>query len=228
MNHLQRDTNHAKSVTRIARLLRVFMYILAAIGIIMVVKRTLSMEGIIPNFTPAGVTPFDSGFGEHPVMTFLHILPGALFMILGPMQFTPGVRARHERGKHWTGRVFLVVAFIVGVSAIGMPFVMLPIGGVNEAAASILFAIIFLVSLGKAWWYGRKHHVALYREWLIRAFAIGLAISTIRPIIGIFFGVSGLPPQVFFGTAFWIGFTLHLMLAEVWINYTRQIGQAGH
>jgi predicted membrane protein DUF2306 len=216
--------NHAKKVTRIARLLRVFMYILAAIGIIMVVRRALVLEGIIPNFTPAGAAPFDSGFGEHPVITFLHILPGALFMILGPMQFTPGIRARYARGKRWTGRVFLVVALIVGVSAIAMPFVMLPIGGMNEAAASILFAIIFLVSISKAGWYSRRGNVALYREWMIRAFAIGLAISTIRPIIGLFFGFSGLPPQAFFGTAFWIGFSVQLLLAEVWINYTKNTG----
>lgn len=223
MNHAK-DMNHAKRVTSVARLLRVFMYILAAIGIIMVVRRTFTMEGLIPNFTPAGAAPFDSGFGQHPVMTFLHILPGALFMILGPMQFIPGIRARYARGKRWTSRVFLVVAFIVGLSAICMPFVMLPIGGINEAAASIFFAILFLVSLSKAWWHIRKQNMALYREWMIRAFAIGLAISTIRPIIGLFFGFSGLPPQVFFGTAFWIGFSLHLVLAEVWINYTRQAG----
>jgi hypothetical protein len=58
---------------------------------------------------------------------------------------------------------------------------------------------------------------------MIHAFAVGLAIATIRPIIGTFFATSPfthLTPQQFFGTAFWIGFTLHLMAAEVWINYT--------
>jgi len=28
-------------------------------------------------------------------------------------------------------------------------------------------------------------------------------------------------PREFFGTAFWIGFTLQAMAAEIWINYTR-------
>src|SRR5438094_742807 len=45
------------------------------------------------------------------------------------------------------------------------------------------------------------------REWMIRAFAIGLAVATIRPIIGIFFATrvfSGLTPAEFFGTGFWI------------------------
>jgi len=33
-------------------------------------------------------------------------------------------------------------------------------------------------------------------------------------------------PHEFFGTAFWIGFTLHLIAAEAWINYTRPAMQA--
>jgi hypothetical protein len=28
-------------------------------------------------------------------------------------------------------------------------------------------------------------------------------------------------PHEFFGTAFWIGFTVQMMAAEIWINYTR-------
>ena len=50
-------------------------------------------------------------------------------------------------------------------------------------------------------------------------------IATIRPIVGIFFATRRLSPHEFFGIAFWIGFTLHLILAEVWINYTRGVRQ---
>jgi hypothetical protein len=32
---------------------------------------------------------------------------------------------------------------------------------------------------------------------------------------------TGLTPYEFFGTAFWIGFVLHLISAEVWIQWTR-------
>jgi hypothetical protein len=51
-----------------------------------------------------------------------------------------------------------------------------------------------------------------------------LAVATMRPIVGVFFATSRLTrltPQEFFGTAFWLGFTLHLIAAEVWIHYTR-------
>jgi hypothetical protein len=56
---------------------------------------------------------------------------------------------------------------------------------------------------------------------MLRMFAIGLAISTVRPIMGLSFALFRLQPQDFLGTAFWIGFSLHVIAAEVWINYTR-------
>jgi hypothetical protein len=61
---------------------------------------------------------------------------------------------------------------------------------------------------------------------MIRAFSVGLAVATIRPIVGIFFATSRfthLTPREFFGTAFWIGFTLHLIAAEAWIRTTQQL-----
>ena len=51
------------------------------------------------------------------------------------------------------------------------------------------------------------------------------AVATIRPIVGVFFATSRLThltPRDFFGTAFWLGFTMQLMVAEIWINYTRK------
>jgi len=55
-------------------------------------------------------------------------------------------------------------------------------------------------------------------------------VATIRPIVAIFFATSrfsGLTPYEFFGTAFWIGFVLHLVAAEVWIQRTRPLGETG-
>lgn len=95
------------------------------------------------------------------------------------------------------------------------------IGGVNETAATSLFAILFLVALGKGFYHVRRREIALHREWMIRMFAIGLAIATVRPIVGMFFAFSNLSPHDFFGIAFWLGFSIQFLVAEVWINCTR-------
>ncbi|NSL85964.1 DUF2306 domain-containing protein [Chitinophaga sp. Mgbs1] len=214
--------NRDKKIRRMARLLRVLSFLLAAIGLVMVIRRVLVVSGSLASFNPSGGKPFDHGFTENPLLTFIHILPGAIFMLLGPLQFIPRLRSRFPAFHRTSGRIFIISAYITGISAVMMPFVMLPIGGINEAAASILFGCWFLLALSMAWYHILHQHTGLHREWMIRAFATGLAVSTVRPIIALFFGFSGLPPQVFFGTAFWIGFTLHLIIAEGWINFSRR------
>lgn len=166
----------------------------------------------------------DAGFARHRLLTMVHIMPGLVFMLLGPLQFARRLRSRKPRLHRWTGRVFLVSGFLIGVTALVMSPQM-AIGGTNETAATMLFAGIFLLSLIKAYLSIRRGNVALHREWMIRAFAIGSAVATIRPIVGAFFAtrsITHLTPHDFFGTAFWLGFTLQLIAAEVWINYTRQ------
>jgi uncharacterized membrane protein len=207
--------------------------VLVLIGAAVVVRRTAHLVPILingyhppaaSNSISAQFAELDDVFARYPVLTLVHILPALVFMVLGPLQFSSTIRARSLRWHRWSGRVLFVCGMVIGVSALVMNFAMPAIGGVNQAAATTLFALFFLFALGKAFLHIRHREVALHREWMMRAFAIGLAVSTIRPIIGVFFAtsrLSGLTPYEFFGTGFWIGFVLHLIAAEAWIQWTR-------
>jgi len=206
---------------------------LALIGVAIGVRRTAQLVPIVAHgYRPPAVSSnprlaqlaaLDDLFARHPILTLVHIVPGMLFMILGPLQFSSRIRARHLRWHRLSGRVFVVCGLVIGISALVMSFGMPAIGGVNQAAATTLFGTFFLFALCKAFWHIRRREVALHREWMIRAFSIGLAVAAIRPIMGVFFATSpltGLTPREFFGIAFWIGFVLHLMAAEAWIHST--------
>jgi uncharacterized membrane protein len=219
---------------RLRRILWSVVIVLALIGVAVVLRRTTQLVPIlIDGYTPpaaastpvaAQFTALDDLFARYPLLTLVHILPGLLFMVLGPVQFSSTLRARYLHWHRWSGRVYLICGLVIGVSALLMSVAMPSIGGFNQAAATILFALFFLFALGKAYWHVMRRHIAQHREWMIRAFAIGLAVATIRPIIGLFFATSrfsGLTPYEFFGTAFWIGFVLHLIAAEIWIAWTR-------
>jgi uncharacterized membrane protein len=222
-----------ESGIRFRRLLWSAIVFLALIGTAVAVRRIVFLgpiltRGYSPPAIPRGsraaqFVALDEVFAQHPGLTMIHIVPGVLFMVLGPFQFSQTIRARHLQWHRWNGRIFVTCGFIIGTSALLMSFTMPSIGGVNQAAATILFGSFFLFALSKAFWHIRRRGVALHRQWMIRAFAIGLAVATIRPIVGIFFAISrfsNLTPAQFFGTAFWIGFVLHLIAAEAWIHAT--------
>ncbi|HZO88598.1 MAG TPA: DUF2306 domain-containing protein [Chthonomonadaceae bacterium] len=219
---------------RVRRALWSAVIFLALIGAAVAVRRTVNLVPILihgytppagaSNPTAAKFAALDDIFARYPVLTLVHILPGLLFVVLGPLQFSHTLRERHLQWHRWSGRIVLLCGMVIGVSALVMSFGMPAIGGVNQAAATTLFALFFLFALGNAFRHILRREIALHREWMIRAFSIGLAVATIRPIVGIFFATSrstGLTPYEFFGTAFWIGFVLHLIAAEAWINRTR-------
>jgi uncharacterized membrane protein len=208
----------------LVRILWAITLLLMLIGVAIVVRRTFALFAPSPpraNFPDAAA--MDAGFARHPFLTMLHITPGLLFILLAPLQFVRRLRSRKLKLHRWMGRVVLASGIIIGSSALVMSPQM-AIGGPNESAATMLFALVFLFSLIKGFLHIRRGRVALHREWMIRAFAVGFAVATIRPIVGMFFATSRLThltPHDFFGTAFWLGFTIQLMVAEIWINYTR-------
>ncbi|MGF7081153.1 DUF2306 domain-containing protein [Mucilaginibacter sp. UYCu711] len=191
--------------------------LLVLIAIVVASRRMLTLGGIIKPYVNPKFGAFDSGFVVYPFLTFLHIIPGVLFLVLTPFQFSKKLRGRNIQIHRVMGWIVASCAFIIGITALVMSFNM-AIGGVIETAATVTFALYFLFALFKAVYHIKQKQVSIHRKWMIRMFAIGLAIATVRPIIGLFFGFSNLGPHQFFGYAFWIGFTLHAIIAEIYIR----------
>lgn len=216
---MERNQTH-----RSTRWLWIIAFVLSLITIVIVVRRTLFLIPVLDGTYVPKPAPFpEEGFANNPILTLLHILPAIIFVLMGLLQFNRKVRTNRPTFHRWNGRALIILGMLIGVSGIVMGFKM-AISGVAETAATTLFGSFFLFALAKAYTLARRGMFDLHREWMIRAFAIGLAVSTTRPIVGIFFATSpltGLTPQDFFGAALWIGFTLHLIGAEVWINATR-------
>lgn len=204
------------------RLLWFALTFLIIIGVAAVTRRSLVL--LWPSrFGARGPNPaaaLDSGFARHAALTFVHILPGALFLVLAAFQFSRSFRQKHLKLHRWSGRVLVVCGLIIGVSALIMSFKM-NIGGPNETVATTLFGTVFLICLVKAYLYIRHKEVARHREWMIRAYGVGLGVATTRPIVGMFFAFRRLAPHEFFGIAFWLGFTITFLAAEGWVDYTR-------
>lgn len=212
----------------LVRFLWTAVIFLAFIGFAVATRRTtVLLHPGTPSASNNPAAALDAHFAGHRALTLAHVLPAMLFMVLGPLQFLRRLRSRYLQIHRWSGRVFLAASAVVGITGLTMAWGK-TIGGIDEKAAIALFGTFFLIALAKALWHALRQEFALHREWMIRGYAIGLAVATIRPIMGMFFTSALLhghtpDPKEFFGTAFWIGFTLQMMAAEVWINYTRPV-----
>lgn len=218
-----------KQSTRPERILWALTIFLVFIGVAIVARRLLFLNdlhkagGYVPGVTKSRSPVPDAGFAQHPLLTLIHIVPGLIFMLLAPLQFSKKIKHQYPRFRRITWYIVFACGLVIGSTALVMGFTM-AIGGITETLAVTVYGVLFLFSLLKA--FACLHtHPALHREWMIRALAIGLAVSTTRPIVAIFFATSrftGLTVQQYFGPAFWIAFTLHIIVAEIWIRGTRK------
>lgn len=174
----------------------------------------------LPNVIAGTVPPddsYDHRYAVHPILAYAHILPGVIYLMGAPFQLSRRFRARHLRLHRRMGRVVLTAGVVSGVFAIVFG-TLFAFGGWLEASATVVFGSYFVVALVAALVAIRTRDVARHRRWMIRAFAIGLAIATIRIWIGLFQGFGLLSFQDSFGPAFWLSFVLHALAAEAYLT----------
>jgi uncharacterized membrane protein len=159
---------------------------------------------------------------EHPRATFSHLIPGALLMLLVPLQFSSRLRTRYPAVHRWSGRVLLSFVAVAGASGIYLGLAK-PYGGALESSATTLFGALFLLAATRGFIAIRRRDVRRHREWMIRMFTLAAAISVIR-IIGMLgllvFGTEALDARGF-GIMLWVGWIVSIATAELWILRTR-------
>lgn len=200
--------------------LRIGFWICVLIGAAAVIRRIFALAAPAQNGPPQ-MAGLDDAFAAHAGLTLAHIIPAILFVLLAP--FAVFSRFAHLR---WPKRVLFPLGAAVGLTAYAMAAY--AVGGWVERSAIYLFDTLFLYSLIRAFADRQRSESALKRRWLLRSIAILLGIGTARPIMGVFFATSRLThlePSQFFGIAMWLGFSINLLVFEIWV---RSIDRRAH
>lgn len=177
---------------------------------------------ILDGTVPSGDS-FPVRYARHWGLAYAHIVPAAIYMGGAPFQISRTFRERHFTLHRRLGR-FLVLAGIAAVVFALVFGLAYPYGGALESSATVIFGALFVVELGVAFRAIKRGDVDCHRRWMIRAFAIGLAVGTIRIWLGLFF-LAGLISFTGdfgqgFGWAFWLSFPLHALAAEFYLAST--------
>ena len=151
---------------------------------------------------------------------------GGIYLVLAPLQFVRRIRTRHLAYHRRVGRLLVAIGLVVGATALFMGLV-IPFFGWGERVIIGLFGTVFLVALSIGFLHVRAGRVALHREWMMRAFAVGLSIATQRLIFFPALLIVDADPTDGQFTALWVAafvaaFVLNLFVAEARIRASRR------
>jgi hypothetical protein len=197
------------------RVLRVGFWICILIAVLVVVRRLIAL-GSPANASsgPPQLASLDAVFASHAGLTLAHILPALCFVLITPLVvFGSGSLARALE------KALFPLGMVVGLTAYAMSA--FAVGGWVERAAVMVFNSWFLWCLARAWGLAGRGEVLLKRRWLLRGIVTLLGIATTRPVMGVFFATSRLThwqPSQFFGFAFWIGFSINVLVFEIYVR----------
>ncbi len=169
----------------------------------------------------------NEGFEQYPNATLAHVAPGLLYLALAPLQFVKSIRSKYPALHRWSGRLLVVLSLVLGAAAVFIGLVF-PYSGLPEQIVIAGFGTFFLAAAIKGFLCARQKNFKAHREWMMRSFAIGLAIVTMRlifvPILIIIGNPSVEDAQFWSIVSFTLAFFMHWAIAEWWIRRTRDGG----
>lgn len=192
--------------------------VLASVVLLFAATRFITDLPLVASSTTPHPLSFEFRYVSYPWLAYGHIVPSIVFLLLAPIQLWRGFRNRHLKWHRRIGRVAILAGLLSGIFAVVFGF-FLSYGGALEAGAAVLFGIWFIAALSIAYRAIRRRDVRNHRRWMIRAYAVALAVGTVRLWIGLLTAVGILELRDAFGVAFWLSFAMHVVAAELWLRW---------
>ena len=154
----------------------------------------------------------DQRYADHPWLSALHLMPGAVFFLLGPLQFSSWLR----RGPwhRWAGRLFILTGTLSGIAVIWMVWVFPAVGGLMTQAVTMAIVGAMICFMSWGWRCARRRQIPQHRGAMMRAYALGLSVSTTRIFIDLAEVLAGLDFMSTFVPASAAGVAVNVLFTE--------------
>lgn len=144
---------------------------------------------------PLGALPEDSlRLSAVPVWHFMHVLGGATFGILGPIQFGRVLMRKYGLLHRVMGRVFVAAGAMISLSSLSLLWHFPDTYSVAVSSGRLLFGIALGVALAIAMQAIRKRDFTRHRNWMIRAYAIGMGATAVTMVFFPIYAITGEAP----------------------------------
>ncbi len=190
---------------------------LITLGMIPIVANGLRRAALAAG---AGGSATDDVSPALPLPVLVHILTATVFVILGALQFSAGLRRRRRSWHRISGRVVVVAGLLAAVSGLWLAVS----SALQDSSGALLFlfrllagsGMLLFIVLGFVAIRGRRD-IQRHRAWMIRSFALGLGAATQVFTLGFgeaIFGKSELSVALLNGA----GWVINLTVAELAIR----------
>jgi len=184
-----------------------------------------SAEIVINNNIQPGVKWFIQQmalYSDNAVMTFLHVTPAFIFMIIAPFQIWPSFRQNNSKAHQLMGKVFVINSIFIFISSLYIAVVM-PFAGIDETIVSFVIAALFITFLTLGIVKIKQKDIAAHREWMCRMLAMGLVPVTMRFFYSaMLIAFPKIDSTTVFSPALWMGLVVNWIIIELWLNHTRK------
>lgn len=140
-----------------------------------------------------------------PVWHFMHVLGGATFGILGPIQFGRVLMRKYGRLHRVMGRVFVAAGAMISLSSLSLLWHFPDTYSVAMNSGRLLFGIALGVALAIAMQAIYKRDFTRHRNWIIRAYAIGMGATAVTMVFFPIYVVTGEAPTGLVADSIFLG-----------------------
>jgi len=145
---------------------------------------------------PLGALPEDGQrLSVVPVWHFMHVLGGATFGILGPIQFSRVLMRKYGFLHRIIGRMFVAAGAMISLSSLSLLWHFPDTSSAALSSGRLLFGIALGVALALAMQAIHKRDFTRHRNWMIRAYAIGMGATAVTMVFFPIYLVTGQPPM---------------------------------
>ena len=166
-----------------------------------------------------GDPTFHIRFDTMPVASTMHVVGGAVVLLVGALQFWRNLRTSLPQVHRWLGRLYLSFVLIGGIG--GLILAPSSDGGVVAHFGFGLLAVLWLFSGAQAYFAIRAGNILVHREWMMRNFAMAFGAVTLRIYLGLF-AVAGVPFEQSYPAVSWLAWVPNLILVEWFLTIQRE------
>lgn len=176
--------------------LPILLILLGALPIAASLYRTV----VLATTDPGTVTNVDElRFFDMPVPILMHVIFGSLFLILGAIQMSSGIRRKYRKLHRRIGWIAALSAVVFSLYGVWMVFVYPPHSAASQMVdiGRVFFGTAIPIFIVLGIWAAIQKDMNAHRAWMIRGYAIAASSGLQSYLIAIVTAVMGrFDPQV--------------------------------